>query len=240
MSPGQRVAAALGTALAVLGLASLVAPGLLGRLPTDRALVLVLGVLLVLGGVREVNRRRTTERLYAETPDAEAVVELPTPGDAPAGAQQSGVAGDAFDDRFSRLARTRYRVTERKRIREELGDLTEETLVRRQGLTPEEARAAMRAGTWTDDQFAAAMFSADSPRMGTVARIRELFGSRSTFHHRVRRTADELVALVDDPQGPTPTVPTDSVDAEAGADDGTDDGLAAIFGASGTGEGDDG
>lgn len=227
MSPGQRVAAALGTALAVLGLASLVAPGLLGRLPTDRALVLVLGVLLVLGGVREVNRRRTTERLYAETPDAEAVVELPTPG-------------DAFDDRFSRLARTRYRVTERKRIREELGDLTEETLVRRQGLTPEEARAAMRAGTWTDDQFAAAMFSADSPRMGTVARIRELFGSRSTFHHRVRRTADELVALVDDPQGPTPTVPTDSVDAEAGADDGTDDGLAAIFGASGTGEGDDG
>jgi hypothetical protein len=227
VSPGQRVAAALGTALAVLGLASLVAPGLLGRLPTDRALVLVLGVLLVLGGVREVNRRRTTERLYAETPDAEAVVELPTPG-------------DAFDDRFSRLARTRYRVTERKRIREELGDLTEETLVRRQGLTPEEARAAMRAGTWTDDQFAAAMFSADSPRMGTVARIRELFGSRSTFHHRVRRTADELVALVDDPQGPTPTVPTDSVDAEAGADDGTDDGLAAIFGASGTGEGDDG
>lgn len=227
MSPGQRVAAALGTALAVLGLASLVAPGLLGRLPTDRALVLVLGVLLVLGGVREVNRRRTTERLYAETPDAEAVVELPTPG-------------DAFDDRFSRLARTRYRVTERKRIREELGDLTEETLVRRQGLTPEEARAAMRAGTWTDDQFAAAMFSADGPRMGTVARIRELFGSRSTFHHRVRRTADELVALVDDPQGPTPTVPTDSVDAEAGADDGTDDGLAAIFGASGTGEGDDG
>ncbi|MEF8851310.1 MAG: hypothetical protein V5A28_02670 [Haloarculaceae archaeon] len=227
MSAGQRIAAVLGAALAALGLVALVAPGILGSLPTDRALVLVLGVLLVLGAVREINRRRKTERLYAETPDAEEVVELPTPG-------------DAFDERFAHLSRTRYRVTERKRIREELGDLTEETLVRRQGLAPEEARAAMREGTWTDDPYAAAMFSADSPRIGTVARVREFFGSRSAFHHRVGQVADELARLVDDPQGATATVPTDTGDANAATDDGPEPELATVFGAPDAGEGEDG
>lgn len=218
MSTGKRIAAVLGGGLAVLGLVAVFAPGILGSLPTDRALVLVLGVLLVLGGVREINRRRTTEQLYAETPDAEEIVELPTPG-------------DAFDERFGQLTRTSYRVTERERIRQELAELTEETLVRRQGLSPEGARAAMEAGTWTDDPFAAAMFSTTSPRFGAVARVREFFGSKSAFHHRVERVAAELARLVDDPQGATPAATGAEPETDAGATDGPDAELATVFGA---------
>jgi hypothetical protein len=226
VSVGKRIAAVLGAGLAVLGLVAVFAPGILGSLPTDRALVLVLGVVLVLGGVREINRRRTTEQLYAETPDAEEIAELPTPG-------------DAFDERFGGLTRTRYRVTERNRIREELAELTEETLVRRQGRSPEGARAAMEAGTWTDDPFAAAMFSADTSRIGAVARVREFLGSTSAFHHRVERVAAELARLVDDPQGATPATTDTEAEADAGSTGGTDAELAAVFGGPDAGEGDD-
>ena|GEM_PF-550419 len=191
MSAGKRIAAGLGVVLAVVGLAALVAPGLLGSLPTSRALVLLLGVLLVLGGLRELQRRRATDREYAETPDTEAVVELPTPG-------------DEFDERFDRLSMTRYRMTERERLREEVEAVAEETLVRRRGLSPEEAREAMYEGTWTDDPYAAAVFSGQTPAVGRVQRVREYFSSRPSFTRRTERVAAELAALVDDPQEPGP------------------------------------
>ena len=227
MSAGRKIAGVLGAALAVLGLVAVFAPGLLGSLPTDRALVFVLGVLLVLGGVREINRRRTTEQLAAETPDAETITELPTPG-------------DAFDGRFAQLTRTRYRVTERERIREELAELTEETLVRRQGLSPAEARAAMSEGRWTDDPFAAAMFSSGAPQIGPVARVREFFGSKSAFYHRVERVAAELARLVDDPQGATPTVSTPgTAEGDGATTDDPDADLATVFGSPEGGEGTD-
>lgn len=191
MSFARRIAATLGVALAVVGLVALAVPGVLGSLPTDRAMVLVLGVLLVLGGLRELQRRRATDREYAETPDTEEVVELPTPG-------------DEFDKRFDRLSMTRYRTTERERLREEVEEVTEETLVRRRGLSPEAARESMYEGTWTDDPYAAAVFSGQAPAVGRVERVREYFSSRPTFTRRTERVAAELAALVDDPQEPGP------------------------------------
>jgi hypothetical protein len=201
VSAGKRIASGLGVVLAVVGLAALVAPGLLAALPTDRALVLLLGVLLVLGGLRELQRRRTTDRQFAETPDTEAVVELPTPG-------------DEFDERFARLSMTRYRMTERERLREEVEDVAEATLVRRRGLSPEEASESLRAGTWTDDPYAAAVFSGRAPSVGRVDRVREYFSSRPSFVRRTERAAAELAALVDDPQEPGPRhgVGTDAAD----------------------------
>jgi len=202
VSIARRIATVLGVALAVVGLVALVAPGIIASLPTDRAMVLVLGVLLVLGGLRELQRRRATDREYAETPDTEEVVELPTPG-------------DEFDERFDRLSMTRYRMTERERLREEVEEVTEKTLVRRRGLSPEEARESMYEGTWTDDPYAAAVFSGQPPSVGRVERVREYFSSRPTFTRRTERVAAELAALVDDPQEPGPR--TDSA-VEVGSD----------------------
>ena len=232
MSAGKRIAAGLGVILAVLGLVALAAPGLLGSLPTDRAMVLLLGVLLVLGGLRELQRRRTTDREYAETPDTEAVVELPTPG-------------DEFDERFDRLSMTRYRMTERERLREEVEDVAETTLVRRRGLSPEQARTAMYEGTWTDDPYAAAVFSGETPAVGRVDRVREYFNSRPSFVRRTGRVAAELAALVDDPQEPGPrhTIGTDAgtttADADGTANRADTDGTANRADTDGTPDGDD-
>jgi hypothetical protein len=238
VSIGKRIATVLGVVLAVVGLVALVAPGIIASLPTDRAMVLLLGVLLVLGGVRELQRRRATDREYAETPDAEEVVELPTPG-------------DEFDERFDRLSMTRYRMTERERLREEVEEVTEKTLVRRRGLSPEAARESMYDGSWTDDPYAAAVFSGQSPSVGRVERVREYFSSRPTFTRRTERVVAELAALVDDPQEPGPRVGdgaavdsdvagsvevgtggTATADTDDGmeAGNGTRSGLAAAFG----------
>lgn len=214
MSTAQRIAAGLGAVLAILGLLALFAPGLLTGIPANRGLVVMLGILLALGGFREIQRRRATSRKYAETPDAEEIVELPTPG-------------DEFDDRFDRLSITRYRVTERKRLRDEVADIAEETLVRRFGLSPEEARLAMREGTWTDDAFAASVFTGSSPTAGPLERAREYLRPGPSFSHRVERTAAELARIVDEPQDPGNEVDLGvESGAEAASDQADDDSVS--------------
>jgi len=220
VSTAQRIAAALGAVLAVLGLVALFAPGLLTGIPANRGLVVMLGILLALGGFREIQRRRSTSREYAETPDAEEIVELPTPG-------------DEFDDRFDRLSITRYRVTERKRLRDEVAEIAEETLVRRFGLTPEAARLAMREGTWTDDAFAASVFTGGSPSAGRLERAREYLRPGPSFSHRVERVAAELARIIDEPQDPDVEIDI-RVESDADAapdreDEGPDAALASIF-----------
>ena len=134
--------------------------------------------------------------------------ELPTPG-------------DEFDDRFDRLSITRYRVTERKRLRDEVADVTEETLVRRFGVSPEEARLAMREGIWTDDAFAASVFTGGSPSAGLLERAREYLRPGPSFSHRLEHVADELARIIDEPQDPDTDI---ALGVESGADAASDRG----------------
>lgn len=172
----------LGVLLGIVGLAALVVPGLATGVPANDALVAVLGLLLVLGALREGQRRRNADAGDAETADVERAVELPTPG------------GD-FDRRLDRLTTILYRTNERQRLREEVADVAVETLQRRLGLTEGEARAALREGTWTDDPFAAAFLSGQAPDVGRATLIREFVRSGTAFQHRARRAVDELYRL---------------------------------------------
>jgi len=183
-----RLSAVLGAVLGVLGLVSLAVPGVVAALPVNDFLVTGLGALLVLGGVRELQRRRSTERTYAATPDTEQAVELPTPG-------------DEFDRRIEGLTGLRYRANQRNRLREAVLEVAVTTLRRRLDYTDGEARAALREGTWTDDPFAAAFLSGRSLDVGRLARARELLGRGTPFQHRARRAVAELHRIAEGEEG---------------------------------------
>jgi len=179
-----RLSAAVGTVLAVLGLVALAVPELTTALPANDAVILVLGVLLVLGGVRDVWRRRNTEFAYAETPDTEQPVELPTPG-------------REFDRSFDSLSTLVYPANERHRLRKEVRDLATETLRRQCDHTETEARDALSEGTWTDDPFAAAFFTGRPTGANALSRLREVVRAETAFQHRARRAIDELYELAE-------------------------------------------
>lgn len=180
-----RISAAVGTVLAVLGLVALAVPELTTALPANDSVVLGLGVLLVLGGVRDVLRRRNTDHAYAETSDTEQPVELPAPG-------------REFDRSFDGLSTLLYPANARSRLRREVTDVATETLQRRFDYTESEAREALREGTWTDDPFAAASFSGRPTGADALSRVRELFRSGTPFQHRMRRAVDELYELAEE------------------------------------------
>lgn len=179
-----RVTTVVGVVLGVVGIVALALPSVTTVLPANDAVVLGLGALLVLGGVREVWRRRETDPAYAETADTEEPVELSTPG-------------AAFDRRLDRLTSVLYRGNVRHRVRDEVRDAAVDTLRRRFDYTEAEASRALREGTWTDDPFAASFFSHRPPDVGAVSRMRELARSGTTFQHRARRAIEELHRLVD-------------------------------------------
>lgn len=180
-----RISAVIGVVLGLLGLVALAVPEVTVGLPANDTIVLGLGAVLVLGGVREVWRRRNVEPGYAETPDTEEPVELPTPG-------------AAFDRRMSRLSSLMYRANERQQIREEVSTVAVETVRRRFTYTEAEANAALREGTWTDDPFAAAFFTGRQPEADVVSRARELLRSGTAFQHRARRAVTELYRLAEE------------------------------------------
>jgi len=178
----RNVTATLGVLLGVVGIAALAVPGITAPLPTGEAFVILIGLVLILGAVVQAQRRRHTEIEYAETPDAELSIELPTPG-------------DDLDRRLDRLRLTRFNEAERHRIRDEIRDVAAETIRRRERGSPEAAERALDEGTWTADPFAAAFFTGRVPEAPTTDRLRELFDRESPFKRRAVRAIDALERL---------------------------------------------
>lgn len=176
--------AALGTVLGVVGLAAVAVPGIATPLPTGEAFVVVVGAVLVLGALGQAQRRRRTELEYAETPDAELAVDLPTPG-------------DDVDRRLSRLTLTRFNEAERYRLREEFGDVAAATIQRRERCSADEAERALREGTWTDDPFAAAFFTGSAPEASATERVRELLHRETPFKRRAVRAIEAVERLLE-------------------------------------------
>lgn len=180
-----RLSAAIGVVLAVVGLVALVVPSVTTALPANDLVVLGVGAVLALGGFREVWRRRNADPGYAETTDAEEPVELSTPG-------------EEFDRRMDRLSNVLYQGNVRQRVREEVTKVALETLQRRFDYGESEARQVLRAGSWTDDPFAASFFTGKPPETDTISRARELVRSGTSFQHRARRAVDELYRLAEE------------------------------------------
>ncbi|QLH81756.1 DUF7269 family protein [Halosimplex pelagicum] len=180
----RSVTATLGVLLGVVGIAALAVPQITTPLPTGDTFVLIVGLVLLLGAVAQVQRRRRTELDYAETPDAELAVDLPTPG-------------DDLDRRLGRLRLTRFNEAERHRINDEIRDVAAATIRRRDRGSTEAAERALDEGSWTDDPFAAAFFTGRVPEAPTTDRLRELFDRESPFKRRAVRAIDAVERLLE-------------------------------------------
>lgn len=144
------VAMALGVAVAAVGLAAVVQPSLLGRLPAADPLVGVLGLVALAFALATAGGSRRVQRRQAPDPEPEALPTVAPPGDdldrLLAAADSGGARGD---DR-------------RHRLRRQLRDAAVRAVQRREGCDVETARAAVEEGTWTDDPVAASYFT-DGP-----------------------------------------------------------------------------
>ena len=178
----RSVTATLGALLGIVGLVAIAVPGLTAPLPTGDAFVLVVGIVLILGAIGQIQRRRRTELRYAETPDAELAVDLPTPG-------------DDLDRRLERLRLTRFNGAQRRRLRDEIGDVAVTTIERRERCSRAAAEDALDDGTWTDDPFAAAFFTGLAPEASPGARVREILHRESPFKRRAIRAIEALERL---------------------------------------------
>lgn len=180
----RRVTAALGVLFALVGLAAIAVPGITTPLPTGNGFVAAVGAVLLLGAVGQIQRRRQTEPGYAETPDAELSIDLPTPG-------------DDLDGRLGRLRLTRFNEAQRHALREEIGDVARATIRRRERCTKADAERALETGAWTDDPFAAAFFTGRAPEVKTTDRVRELLHSDPPFKRRAVRAIDAVERLLE-------------------------------------------
>jgi MYXO-CTERM domain-containing protein len=185
----RRTVALVGGAVALAGVVALAVPSLTTFLPATDPVVALLAALLVLGGIGQLQRRRSTEVTHAETDDIEVTIDLPTPG-------------DDLDERIGSLRFLRNPVSERARIRDSVAETVVDTIQRRTGCSRERAIEHLQAGTWTDDPVAAAVFSDRAPREPLLDRLRRRFDDEPTFRRRLRRAlaaADAMTEADDDP-----------------------------------------
>jgi hypothetical protein len=173
----------VGAVAAVAGLVFAFVPSLVGGLtPTYGAVVLV-GLLATVYGVQRLRGRGAVERRYARPPDREGRPSPPVPG-------------EAFDSRLDGLApaSTREGRAARAAVRERL-EVAAVNVLAKEGLDPDEARDRLESGRWTDDPLAAEFFGPETDEAGGPGeRVRSLFGDRTGFETRARRTAAAIAA----------------------------------------------
>ena len=187
---GRVVFVAVGVAAAVAGLAVAVRPSLAAGLSTTYLLVTLVGAFAVLQAVGAAMARLRGERTQAEPPEVERRRVFPSPG-------------TRFDESLASLPRRPGRAADRDRLslRTELREVTEETLVRYGGLTPEEAAERIETGTWTEDVMAVSLFAPDARRgIPITERVRSAFGAEQAFVRRARAVVGALAAYAETSQ----------------------------------------
>lgn len=186
----QRPSLVVGVALAALGVLLMAAPGLAGLLPGNQYLVIGVGGLALLIGLRLVIERKGTDVEGAETGDPEVRRPVPTPGD-------DLRAWLAHVDAFGRSS-----MRTRRRIRERLRSAAVAVVRRRERSSLEAARERVAAGEWTDDPHAAVFVgdaSVDEPP--ALADLSVSLSLRSRFGYRARRTIAAVLSLADAAEG---------------------------------------
>ncbi|NHN47772.1 hypothetical protein G9464_09205 [Halostella sp. JP-L12] len=182
MSRLRRLAAGIGVAAAAVGFAFLLAPEFAGYIDTSEGLLVVVGVVALLQGLRVVSRRRRSRVTEFDTPDPETRQSLPTPG-------------DDFDDDLA-VRRGRHWAARRERVSKRLEAAAVEAITYAEDCSEAAAREALGAGTWTDDPVAAAFFSDSLPASASLwTRIRETVSLRPRFDRRAKRAAHAVADL---------------------------------------------
>lgn len=180
MSTLSRVLTGAGVVLGVVGLLGVVAPDAIAGLPAGETALALVGVAILLQGLRVVNYRRREPPEELETPDTELQLELPTPGD------------DIDADLRYLAEERRYDRERRRRIRNRLHAAAVEAVARRRGCSTEEAERIVDGGEWTDDRRAAAFFATVRDEGSLTDELRYLVRSESLFHRRANRAAAEV------------------------------------------------
>lgn len=182
----RRIAAAVGVALAGLGLAMVLGVPV-SPFSMQSLFVTLVGVLAGVQGLRYAGERRAVEPAATRTGDPERRSHVPVPG----------------DDLDSGLALPRdLRDGSSYRRREVVGRLREiavETMVARDVCAREEAESRVAEGTWTDDPIASWFLAEDAEQLPLSTRLRFFVRRESAYAHGVYRTVDEIVALQEAP-----------------------------------------
>ncbi|WP_255167470.1 DUF58 domain-containing protein [Natrononativus amylolyticus] len=200
----RRVALVLGVLTFAVALAALFG---VVTINTTQGVIILVGLVATVGAVRPLYRR-LDRRQHTGTPDPEHRVQVPVPG----ASLQSAV------DQF-RTETVGFTVTS-QRITDGLHGAAVAVLTRFRGLSPAEARRQVDAGTWTDDEQAAAFLSPElEATPGSLReRLARRLDRRTGFRLGVRRTAAAVAAVgyagLDDRERPEALPQYDAEDLE--------------------------
>lgn len=180
-----RLTSVVGAVAVLLGLAVVFARGLASGITPEWALVVLVGVLAVVQGLRFVQARRRTDLRETETSDPEKRYDAPTPGD-------DVERSLAVARKWSRAARST-----RRSLRERLTNAAVQAVMDETGCSRAAAVGQVRSGAWTDDPVAAAFLGPDV-RLSRRDRARLLVRTRSPlgqYPHSFARTVAAVDAL---------------------------------------------
>lgn len=172
----RRLPLAVGVLALLAGTA--VALGLAPPLPSAAESVLFVAVVLV-GGLAAA---RAVLTRAGEGPESDP---LPSPSRT----VDAGIPGDAIDRGLGRIASD---PDAREELRERIEAIAVATVARTEGCSPAVARERLAAGTWTDDERAAAFFIEDPPSPSMGQRVRSFVRGESVARRRAAHAIDEL------------------------------------------------
>lgn len=178
----RRLLTAFGVALAVFGIVATFVPSAVPPLSPGRFFLVLIGLLALVQGLRQVGQRRDTDPVQAETDDPETTQDLPVPG-------------AEFDEKLVALY-TGNTLDNKAEIRDRLHEAAVATVKHREGITREAAEERIADGTWTDDRVAAAFFTGSVPSdVPLTTRIRLVATLKPKFRMRARRAAEAIADL---------------------------------------------
>lgn len=177
----------LGFAAFALGVAAMVAPGLL-PIPVDRAFVYLVGLVALVQayGVTVARFRAGLQR--TETPDPEVLRPSPVPGED---------GSEAIEGTFGSHWYLR---------RSELRQAAVAVMTRYRGLTEAAASTSLANGSWTDDPVAARHLSEEDGAASVVEGLRRFVRRESAYQHGRRRAIEAIarlagIAVTEEPAG---------------------------------------
>lgn len=181
----SREQAFIGGGLAVLlGIIVAVQPGVVRPFEVGEAVLNIVGLVAVYLAYRAYKKRRWATFERPSLPEVESKYAFETPG-------------SSFTDRLHAAAATK-RADGRETLRKELHQTTIEVLMVYRGYTESDADAAIEDGSWTDDPYAAAFFTFETPPRPLSARIEDALEGHIAFERRGKHVIAELANITEE------------------------------------------
>jgi len=172
MGNPRQITIVIGILIGVSGLGLLLFPELTENLTTNDIVVVVVGLLALVQGVRMGGQRVSKQTLSTPVPELRNGTDMP---------------GRTFDADLWNLD---------PGVRNRVESTAQECLIQYEDESPERARQRLEEGDWTDDLKAAAFFSGDIA--SDESRIPRLFGGQPQAVRQARAAVSSLSDLVQD------------------------------------------